>query len=146
MCQIPFLLKVTVLRKPVPLSLPFVLVTAFVAAFDIAVAFDGADSEFDGDFYLDALGDNNVKVGTAGLALALDVRLAAAFGFYLADVGFGADFNGDADVGILIANVFAVVFAANVLFVIVASGIGVHHLKHSFAYCLYSILCRRRLY
>jgi hypothetical protein len=128
------------------LSLPFVLVAAFVAAFDIAVAFDGADSEFDGDFYLDALGDNNVKVSAAGLTFALNIRLAAAFGFNSANVGFGAYFNGDADVGVLIANVFAVVFAANVLFVIVASGVGVHHFKALLCISLYSILCRRSVY
>lgn len=94
------------------------LFAAVVGAFDKAVAFDGLNSEFDGDLDLDTLGDDDVKVAAAGLVLALDIRLAAALGFDSAELSVGADFQGNADVGKLNGIAFAVAVGAVALVII----------------------------
>jgi hypothetical protein len=89
-----------------------------VGAFDKAVAFNGLDTKLNGNFDLNALGNDNVKVASARLLLALNERLAAALGFDSAELGVGADFQGNADVGKLNGIAFAVAVGAVALVII----------------------------
>jgi len=106
-------------RAPVLHNIAFLIFAVLIAAFYKAVALDGFDSELDGNFDLDALGDNYAAGGAAGLLLALDIRLAAAFGLDLAEVCFGADLNRQTDVNYLLADLVAVALALVIVVLVI---------------------------
>ncbi len=97
----------------------FLLIAAAVAAFDKAVALNGLDIELNGNLNLNALGNDYAQVRAAGLGLALDKRLAAAFGFYAAELDVGTNLDGDTDINKLNSVVVALVtFVVLIIFVV----------------------------
>jgi len=123
-------------KKRSALGTPFYLIlTAFIVAFNKAVTLDCLNSELYGNSYLNALGNNNAAGGAARLLLTFYAGLSAALGFNLAKVCFGADFNGQTNVKNLLSELVAValLFVAVLFLFKGVAGVGVYvHFSCSF--------------